>query len=144
MSGSLYFDTLVLNTVNGLIVQFSIQIISSSFILKQSNQWGIQMNGSRLYVDFNELIDEDLVLLSQTDVKLDQQGNEVFLYPGKHVDIYTDDIDDNGCVDNLIASGVVELNDSGVFPVCKWNCRINENGIQHESDLKIAQKYDEE
>ena len=35
------------------------------------------MNGSRLYVDFNELIDEDLVLLSQTDVTLDQQGNEV-------------------------------------------------------------------
>ena len=102
------------------------------------------MSGSRLYVDFNELIDEDLVLLSQTDVKLDQHGNEVFLYPGKHVDIYTDDIDDNGCVDNLIASGVVELNDSGVFPVCKWNCRINENGIQHESDLKIAQKYNEE
>ena len=102
------------------------------------------MNGSRLYVDFNELFDEDLVMLSQTDVKLDQQGNEVFLYPGKHVDIYMDDIDDNGLVDCLIASGVVEFNDSGLYLICKWNCRINENGIQYESDLKIAQKYDEE
>lgn len=102
------------------------------------------MNGSRLYVDFNELIDEDLVMLSQTDVTLDQQGNEVFLYPGKHVDIYTDDIDDNGLVDCLIASGVVEFNDTGLYPICKWNCRVDANGIQHESDLKIAQKYDEE
>ena len=81
------------------------------------------MSGSRLYVDFNELIDEDLVLLSQTDVTLDHQGNEVFLYPGKHVDIYMDDIDDNGIVDCLIASGAVEFNDSGLYPICKWNCR---------------------
>ena len=98
------------------------------------------MKASRLYVDFNELIASDLVLLAQTDVKLDQQGNEVFLYAGKHVDIYMDDTDDEGLVDCLIASGVVEINDSGLYPICKWNCRIDVNGIQHESDLKAAKK----
>ena len=49
---------------------------------------------------------------------------------------WMDDTDENGCVDNLVASGKVELNNSGLFPVCKWNFRIDANGIRHESDLK--------
>ena len=36
--------------------------------------------------------------------------------------------------DNLIASGVVEKNLLELFPRCKWNCRIDADGIYHESD----------
>lgn len=98
------------------------------------------MDNSRLYVDFNELIENDLVLLSQQDIKLDFGGQEVLLFQGKQVDIYMDDTDENGFVDNLVASGTVELNNTGLFPICKWNCRINVNGIQHESEFVKNEK----
>lgn len=98
------------------------------------------MDNSRLYVDFNELIEKDLVLLSQQDIKLDLGGKEVLLCQGKQVDIYMDDIDENGIIDNLVASGTVELNNTVLFTICKWNCRINANGIQHESELTKNEK----
>lgn len=98
------------------------------------------MDNSRLYVDFNERIENDLVLLSQQDIKLDEDGKEVLLFQGKQVDIYMDDTDENGFIDNLVASGIVALNNTGLFPICKWNCRINANGIQHESELTKNEK----
>ena len=51
-----------------------------------------------------------------------------------------DDTDENGAVDNLVASGTVELNNWDYFRFGKWNCRINANGIQHESELKNNKK----
>ncbi|PIF47165.1 hypothetical protein CLU96_4213 [Chryseobacterium sp. 52] len=98
------------------------------------------MDNSRLYVDFNELIDDDLVLLSQQDIKLDHKGNEITLFLGKQINVYMDDINENGVVDYLVASGTVELNNTGLFPICKWNLRINAKGIQHESDLEQNEK----
>jgi hypothetical protein len=96
------------------------------------------MDSTRLYVDFNELIEENLVLLSQKDTKLDFDGNEILLFEGKQVDIYEDDIDENGFADNLLATGTVEINNTGLFPACKWNCRINDKGIQNESEITDA------
>jgi hypothetical protein len=49
-------------------------------------------------------------------------------------------IDENGIIDNLVASGTVELNNTVLFTICKWNCRINANGIQHESELTKNEK----
>ncbi|MFV0480921.1 MAG: hypothetical protein ACK5LP_02950 [Campylobacteraceae bacterium] len=91
------------------------------------------MDKPRIYVDFNEMIEEDLVLLSKTDLKKDSDGIEILLFEGKKVDIYMDDEED-GFVDNLIASGTVERNNSERFKVCKWNCHIDKNGIMSESD----------
>lgn len=92
------------------------------------------MDRPRIYVDFNEMVEDDLVLLSKDDTKYDCEGNEIQLFAGKIVDIYMNDIDAQGYTDNLIASGTVELNYSKLFSVCKWNCRIDSNGIQHESE----------
>jgi hypothetical protein len=51
------------------------------------------------------------------------------------VHVYSDDVDDDGRVDNLIADGVVERNiASGWTAAAKWCCRIDTNGIRHESD----------
>jgi len=92
------------------------------------------MNEARLYVDFNEMIESDLVLLSQTDIKIDSLGNSIQLFEGKFVRIYTDDVNEQGKKDNLIAEGFVELNTHGGWTsVCKWNCRITKDGIRHES-----------
>lgn len=94
------------------------------------------MKEARIYVDFNEMIECDLVLLSKTDFKKDSDGNTIEFKEGKKIKIYMDDENDLGEQDNLIANGKVELNISGLFPVCKWNCRIDENGIRNESELQ--------
>jgi hypothetical protein len=94
----------------------------------------------RLYVDFNELVEEDLVLLSQTDKQVDSDGNEISLFEGLTVKIYDEDVDENGEVDNLIASGRVELNTIGGWTSkCKWNCRIDSRGIRNESETTDKQ-----
>jgi hypothetical protein len=88
-----------------------------------------------LYVDFNEMLDKNLVLLSRLDITSDLSGNDVALREGLAVDVYTDDVDANGRRDNLVASGVVEENRStGWGAHVKWCCRIDSRGIRHQSD----------
>ncbi len=93
------------------------------------------MKEPRILVDFNELIENNLVLLSKTDFKKDSAGNVIELKEGMNVKIY--EYNDYGCEKEfLLAEGVVELNKSGCFEICKWNCRINESGIVVKSKKK--------
>lgn len=94
------------------------------------------MKEPRIYVDFNELLEEDLVLLSKNDTELDSAGNLVQLSENKFIKIYMVDVDEANKIDNLLAEGVVELNttNEGWGAIAKWNCRINHKGIYHESD----------
>lgn len=98
------------------------------------------MKEARIYVDFNEMVEDNLVLLSKTDFKSDSEGNQIEMEEGLKVKVYSDDINDKNEVDNLIADGVVELNTYrekyGWTAAAKWNCRIDENGIQNESERK--------
>lgn len=95
------------------------------------------MDRPRIYVDFNEMPEEDLVLLSREDSKSDSEGKLVHFHEGMKVYVYMTDLDEDGRPDNLIAEGVVERNtrqdwSRGV----KWCCRIDSDYIRHESDLK--------
>ncbi len=93
------------------------------------------MDRPRIYVDFNEMLEERLVLLSKVDVKPDSSGRDVVLVEGMEVHVYSDDKDATGAVDNLIADGVVERNVAGHWAAAaKWCCRIDAAGIRHESD----------
>jgi hypothetical protein len=93
------------------------------------------MKRPQFYVDFNELIEKDLVALSATDQKLSTNGENVLLRDGLMIDVYSDDLDDKGKPDNLIASGIVERNRSlGWTKEIKWCCRINAQGIRHKSE----------
>ena len=88
------------------------------------------------YVDFNELMDIDVVLFSKTDVRKDASGNDVHISEGLEVAIYSDDIGLDGKPDNLIAEGVVIPNTfTKHFANVKWCCRINWKGIRHQSDV---------
>ena len=95
------------------------------------------MKKPMIYVDFNEMVESNLVLLSADDTKIDSRGESVLLYEGLEVLVYMNDTDDNGNVDNLVASGVVERNTStsGWAARVKWCCRIDSVGIRHESEL---------
>src|SRR5215472_9440831 len=91
----------------------------------------------RLYVDFNEMLAPDLVLLSRHDAKPDANGEMVHLSEGLEVAIFSDDLDDQGQPDNLVAVGVIERNhDKGWSKAVKWCCRIGPEGIRHESDFR--------
>ncbi|MCL1992642.1 MAG: hypothetical protein FWG66_06825 [Spirochaetes bacterium] len=99
---------------------------------------------ARIYVDFNEMVTPDIVLLSKGDCKADSGGNIHRFYEGMSVSIYSDDVGEDGAIDNLIADGTAIQYDlsAGGFPpnwACvKWCCKINEKGIMHESDAKFA------
>jgi hypothetical protein len=95
-----------------------------------------KMKVPRIRVDFNEMIEADLVLLSQTDAKADSSGALIALSEGSVIHVYDDNVDyESGRVDNLIADGVVERHPGvGWGQVSKWCCRIDKNGIRHESE----------
>jgi hypothetical protein len=91
----------------------------------------------RIYVDFNEMIEDNLVLLSKTDFKQNSAGITIELKDGMNIKIYSDDENNLNEEDNLIADGIVELNTYGRWTkTAKWNCRIDRSGIKHESDIK--------
>ncbi len=89
-----------------------------------------------LYVDFNEMLEPNLVLLSVTDTKIASNGEIVSLSGGLKVSVYMDDMNERGHCDNLVATGVVEANQStGWVAHVKWCCRIDANGIRHQSEI---------
>ena len=80
-------------------------------------------------VDFNELLEHDLLMLSQTDVRLDINGLPVQLVEGLSVKVQEESSYADGTHELLWAHGVVEANQSGSWPHVKWCCRLDANGI---------------
>jgi len=96
----------------------------------------LTMDKPYFYVDFNEMIDADTVLLSAGDWKVDARGVTVQLHEGMLVSVYMDDLSGNGNVDNLVANGVVTQNtEAGWAANAKWCCRIDTDGIRPESKM---------
>ncbi len=95
------------------------------------------MKQARIYVDFNEMIGDDLVHLSENDIITDSKGTDIELKVGMKVKIYDDDLSSCNDKDNLIADGIVEKNNNGGWEQdIKWNCRINKKGIYNESQKR--------
>ena len=97
------------------------------------------MDKARISVDFNEMVDRNIVMLSQTDSRMDSYGNIVALYEGMPISIYEEDIYENGEVDYLIAEGTVIKHDLDAYPFfshVKWFCLIDSNGIQNKPELR--------
>ncbi|MDR2547054.1 MAG: hypothetical protein LBC96_06010 [Lachnospiraceae bacterium] len=102
------------------------------------------MDKPRIYVDFNEMVNNSIVLLSKDDSKIDSTGNIIKFYEGMPVSIYSDD-QENGEIDNLIADGIAikyDLSKYKCWNHVKWCCQIDEKGIMHESDLKKISSND--
>ena len=78
----------------------------------------------------------DLVLFSQKDARENVCGEPIPLYEGLKVNIYTDDGDDKGNRDDLVASAHVTANTTEYYPYVKWCCQIDEKGIRSESEGK--------
>lgn len=95
------------------------------------------MDKPRIRVDFNELVQFDVVLLSQTDLVFDSAGVEIFLTEGLPVFVYEYNDYADGTEEYLLADGFAELNGTAVngewSKAAKWCCRINEQGVRHET-----------
>ena len=101
----------------------------------------IALDKARVRVDFNEMVDCDLVLLSAGDSKLDSSGNTVSFVEGLEVDVYQEDSDENGRPDFLVASGIVKRNSAGDWSShVRWCCKISEKGIHHLSEVERKQE----
>jgi hypothetical protein len=83
----------------------------------------------RFSVDFNELIENDLVMLSQADERVDVAGVSVALVQGLQVEVQEENLYDDGLHEVLFARGVVEANMTGTWSHVKWLCRIDSAGI---------------
>lgn len=71
----------------------------------------------RIVVDFNEMVERDVVLLSREDTRRDSSGNVIELRVGLRVYLY---------MEELLATGIVELNDAaGWSSHVRWRCRID-------------------
>jgi hypothetical protein len=92
------------------------------------------MDKPRLRVDFNEMLEEDLVLLSTTNERKDSEGNIIKLSEGKVVSLYEFNKYDDGESEYLLAEGVVVPNLIQKNPVVIWCCRINKEGIVVDSN----------
>lgn len=99
------------------------------------------MDKIRISVDFNEMVDCDTIMLSQTDTIMDFQGNVITLYEGMPVSIYEENVYEDGEAEVLSAEGVVIQHNTDTypfFPYVKWFCRIDSHGIQSKSEGKIV------
>lgn len=88
-----------------------------------------------LYVDYNELIEEDIIMLSKIDIKNDYFGVPVSLCEGLEVVGFQKDENIDGTRDDIIVEGVCTLNKTGYFNHVKWVLKIDDKGIRYISDI---------
>jgi len=95
----------------------------------------MELDRARIRVDFNEMVEEDLVLLSKTDEVSDSGGSTIVLVEGLSLSVYEFNEYENGEKELLLADGVVELNaleTNGEWTSeAKWCLRVDQNGIRN-------------
>jgi hypothetical protein len=95
------------------------------------------MDKPRIQVDFNELVQSDVVLLSKTDLVVDSAGVGILLTEGLPVFVYEYNHYADGTEEYLLADGIAELNNTAFngewSKAAKWCRRINEYGVRKET-----------
>lgn len=95
------------------------------------------MDEARFYVDLNEQVDTDIFLLSKDDTKDDSKGNTVAFYENMPILIWSDDGDEEGNQDNLLADAVAIKNVYRPWSsYVKWCCKIDMSTLMHESEYR--------
>jgi hypothetical protein len=79
-----------------------------------------ELDRPRIHVDFNEMIDKDLIFLSQTDERVDSDGKIITLVDGLTVHIYEYNKYKDGQEEMFTATGVVESHDKVINKNVKW------------------------
>jgi hypothetical protein len=86
----------------------------------------------RVYADFQNLDDENRLRLTCAGTRRDLERQGIELREGMNLTLYTDDANDNGQPDELLAEGIVEYNEA---EKC-WVARIDWQALRHASEEK--------
>ena len=84
----------------------------------------------KIEVNFNEIIDDFKILLSQSDMIIDSEGNEILLKEGLEIDIFEPDYDEQNNRDDIVASGFVTECVNPLYKQVKWCCKIDKKEIK--------------
>ena len=88
------------------------------------------------HVDFNEMVDEQTVLFSKHDQRMDIAGVWHSVLEGMPVRLMMEDANADGERDDLLAEGVVIKNHFSDWSAhVKWCCRINDRGVRSRSEM---------
>ncbi len=85
-----------------------------------------------VYADFQNLDDENRLRLTCAGTRQDLERQGIELREGLRLTLYTDDANDEGHPDKLLADGVVQYNEA---EKC-WVATIDWSAIRHESKVK--------
>ncbi len=88
------------------------------------------MAGPRVYADFQNLDDANRLRLVCAGTRRDLERQQIQLSEGMTLTLYTDDADDAGHPDELLADGVVQYNGQ---EKC-WVAAIDWQALRHRSD----------
>jgi hypothetical protein len=95
------------------------------------------VNTPRVYADFQNLDDQNRIRLTRTGTCQDLERQEIQLREGLVLTLYTDDANDEGSPDELLAEGVVHLSDE---EDC-WVATIDWTALRHASEeTKLSAK----
>lgn len=92
------------------------------------------MAGPRLYADFHNLDDLNRVRLTCAGTVADLTHGRIELREGMALTLYTDDADDEGRPDELLADGVARRHEQ---EGC-WVAEVDWSGLRHASEEKKA------
>jgi hypothetical protein len=88
------------------------------------------MASPRVYADFQNVDDENRLRLTCTGTRRDLERQGIELHEGMVLTLYTDDADDEGRPDELLAEGVVQYDKAGAC----WVAAIDWQAVRHASD----------
>ncbi len=92
------------------------------------------MTTPRVYADFQNLDDENRLRLTCAGTRRDLERQGIELREGMVLTLYTDDANDEGQPDELLAEGIVQYND---VEKC-WVAAIDWHAIRHGSEERAA------
>ena len=86
----------------------------------------------RVYVDFHKRDDLGRVKLTTIGTQRDLHRLNITLTEGMHLGFYSDDADERGAPDNLLAEGTVHFDAANRT----WVAQIEDGSLRHASDAK--------
>jgi hypothetical protein len=93
------------------------------------------MYAGRIYADFQNLDGENRIRLTSAGTRADLQESGVGLQEGITIALYTDDADDEGRADPLLADAIVEFSHADDC----WVARVIWDDLRHASDSAVAE-----
>ncbi len=88
------------------------------------------MNNPRVYADFHNADAQGRLRLNNVGTTDDLARQGIELREGLHLNLYADDLDENGLVDELVVDGVVAFS---LEEQC-WVAMIDWNAVRHSSN----------